>query len=314
MASDRIERLRLALDTKPDWFSLTARTMASLRGVATTSSNSAEGERQTALDIALEPSGVRVRELVPGTRFPARCPERHIEAGGWFCLGLSSGWAIADVPSAHEWWGALDTFLQLQRVAERTRIWPERHALSHGSAGVHHKAALDAAERSGLSEAYANHVLGQPSIIAYLDARLARTGDRLLNGRAPCPCGREGRGGRPILRRKCPPRADVLGLLVEERRRVTELRRYWALMKEAGVMCCGTMKSCPLRDGQVPASDETGRAPSARRQCWEASHVYGRQRVTAVRMLHADEGRHRPVKLQDLRSVCDVRLEGALRG
>lgn len=246
MATTSTERFGQAVDTRPAWFEIVEQGRTRLRGTATVDTGSAEGDVKILLDVGVEISGVRVRETVPGTRFPARCPERHIEQGGWFCLGLSSGWLIRDKETATEWWLALASFLDVQRVADRLKFWPDQHALSHGAAGHHHRRALHIAASIGLSDDYDKHLLEQPSIIDAIAAKVAKTGDRLINGRLPCPCGRSDSTGRPILRRKCPRRSQVIALLAEERRRVMELDRYWATLRTAGVNCCGKMKSCRL--------------------------------------------------------------------
>ena len=243
MRASRAERFTHAAAAVPSWFSVTSRSRTRLRGIAKLASNSAAGDERILLDISLETTGVRVRETVPGTRFPARCPERHVEDDGWFCLGLSSGWMVEDAASASTWWAALEDFLKLQRVAARSGLWPDQNALSHGAAGKHHRDALALAGDVGLLDAYERHVSGERSVVAALDAALTKDGSRLINGRAACPCGRS-RRGRPVLRRRCPHRAKVLALLREERSRARKLQEYWTWM--AGTTCCGTMKGCPL--------------------------------------------------------------------
>ncbi|GJE64364.1 hypothetical protein LNAOJCKE_1568 [Methylorubrum aminovorans] len=132
--------------------------------------------------------------MPPPNEFPARCYERHIKDGGWFCLGLSSGWMVEDAQTACDWWSTLGDFLRLQRVAPPTGLWPDHNALSHGEAGRHHRDALALAAEVGLLEEYERHVVGDATVVSALYGRLARDGKKLLNGRAPCPCGLRRRG------------------------------------------------------------------------------------------------------------------------
>ncbi|WP_284209810.1 hypothetical protein [Methylorubrum aminovorans] len=46
----------------------------------------------------------------------------------------------------------------------------------------------------GLLEEYERHVVGDATVVSALYGRLARDGKKLLNGRAPCPCGLRRRG------------------------------------------------------------------------------------------------------------------------
>lgn len=243
MRADRQGRFGHTVAATPDWFRVAEARRTFLRGVATLASNSASGDQRVLLEVSLETTGVRVRETVPGTQFPKRCPERHVEDGGWFCLGLSSGWMVEDAETAVAWWAALEHFLRLQRVATRSGVWPDQNALSHGGAGFHHRAALSLAAQIGMSETYDRHVAGEQTVIKDLDAKLVRDSSRLINGRCCCPCGRR-HASRPVIRRKCPHRTSVVRLLREERERVAKLAGYWREMD--GTPCCGTMRSCPL--------------------------------------------------------------------
>lgn len=250
MRVNSLARFALAVAARPAWFTVAATDPGRIRGTASLGARSAVGEEPIGLDVSMEASGVRVRETVPGTRFPARCYERHIEDGGWFCLGLSSGWTVEDAQTARDWWSTLGDFLRLQRVAARTRLWPDHNALSHGEAGQHHRNALALAAEIGLLEEYECHVGGDATVVSALYGRLARDGKRVLNGRAPCPCGRR-RRGKPVLRRNCPRRDLVERLLAAERRRAAELKKFWTALR--GMSCCGTMKSCPLADAAAHA-------------------------------------------------------------
>ena len=250
MRTDSLARFALTVAARPAWFTVATTDQGRIRGTASLGARSAGDGDPVGLDVSMESSGIRVREAVPGTRFPARCFERHIEDGGWFCLGLSSGWVVKDAQSARDWWSSLGEFLRLQRVAARTGLWPDHNALSHGEAGRHHRDALALADEIGLLDEYERHIGGDVTVVSSLHGRLAPDGKRLLNGRAPCPCGRH-RRGKPVLRRNCPRRAVVEQLLAAERCRVVKLEAFWTALK--GTSCCGTMKCCPLARAKARA-------------------------------------------------------------
>lgn len=237
----------LALAAAPEWFRAGVSSHGCVTGIAAVPVNAAEATFEVDLEMRMVGRAVRVRERIPGTRLPIRCFERHIEAEGWFCLGLAEQVAISDVQSAEAWWRRLETYLRMQRTATKTGLWPEHHALSHGEAGRHHQNALDYAREAGLADAYDAFMQGEASLLTALDPLLVKSGDRLRNGRCPCPCGRRRRDGHLILRRKCPRRAPVMAMLREERLRKLELARFVDAVRLAGMSCCGTMRVCPLR-------------------------------------------------------------------
>jgi len=241
-----IESLGLVLQAAPDWFKAHATRDLRVSGTAFIVINAGDEPWEVPLEIGVTGSGVRVREAIPGTQFPERCPDRHIEDEGWFCLGLSSGTMIVDRASGMSWWQSLHSFLRMQRVAARTGLWPEHHSLSHGQAGHHHLRAIELARDVGFADAYEAFVMGEPSVLACLYDRLSDCGRRLLNGRSACPCGRHERDGTPTLRRNCPHRESVVAHLLAERRRRAALASFWEAMRKDGSACCGTMQSCPL--------------------------------------------------------------------
>lgn len=189
-----------------------------------------------------------VSESKPGTLFPARCPERHIETGGSFCLGLDRP-AVDDEQTATEWWEALRHHLMCQRMAHRTGIWPEAFALDHGDAGIWHKKALELAESLELEEEYAAAHAEEASWITGAQFKLEHNDGRPINGRAPCHLGCTWRKrGRmvPRLRVECDRREQILELVAIEKKRREELAEYWRSVRRAGTTCCGTMRNCEL--------------------------------------------------------------------
>lgn len=234
----------------PAWFTVTCTTASSVEGIAY-----APGTRWKATGVALcivnfpQPTAA---EQVPGTVFPARCPERHIQHDQTFCLGLRY-LTITGPESADQWWVQLEQFLKCQSVAEAAKVWPPAHALDHGTAGASHERALAIACQLGIEEEYAAARLDEPSWITDPKLRLLGKNDVPINGRAPCPrgcrrrCMTKGRSSRPMLRRACEHRALLLELVVLERKRRSALAQYWKWVRSQGTICCGRMLSCELK-------------------------------------------------------------------
>ncbi len=189
-----------------------------------------------------------VREKNPGSKFPARCPERHIQRDMTFCLGLHQLNVNSDV-IAKQWWEQLRQYMFCQSTAERTGIWPPAHALDHGDAGIFHEKAIIAARELGVSEEYAKAYIGEPSWITDPKLHFFDAQGNPINGRAPCPigCRYKNRQNRPVLRKDCNKRALILDLVTSERKRQERLKAYWEQARTDGEVCCGKMKICGLR-------------------------------------------------------------------
>lgn len=228
----------------PGWFLISEISSKRILGLAEIGLNAAGNGIRA--DLVLHGAGldVDVSEQIPGTIFPAACPERHINQGGTFCLGLNAGNNITDNDSATVWWGLLHRYLELQRVAARTRTWPPRQALAHGAAGYHHNTALREAQNLGVVETYYEVLEGERRWISEL--KLRPNSLLLINGRAPCPVGCLYKSGHPRLRRDC-QRKEAVGRLIQaeaDRRKLeTEFIESW---RSAGPACCGQMERCEL--------------------------------------------------------------------
>ncbi len=193
-------------------------------------------------------STLSVREESPGTKFPARCPERHIQRDQAFCLGLHTLEVVSD-ETAIQWWEQLRQYLCCQSIAEKTGIWPPAHALDHGGAGEWHEKALIAARELGFEEEYAAAYLGEPSWITDPNLRFFDKKGNPINGRAPCPrgCKHKSRRKWPIVRKDCKKRTLMLELVSCEQKRKFHLEKYWQDARALGETCCGKMKLCGLR-------------------------------------------------------------------
>lgn len=203
----------------------------------------------TGVDIHIQGSStLSVREEMPGTKFPARCPERHIQQDQTFCLGIHN-LAVTSDETAMQWWEQLRQFIYCQSTAEKTGIWPPAHSLDHGEAGIFHEKAILAARELGIVDEYTAAYIGEPSWITDPDLRFFDKTGKPINGRAPCPmgCRHQSRRRWPVLRKDCKRRTLVLELVQSEQKRKACLAEYWAKARANGEVCCGRMRNCGLR-------------------------------------------------------------------
>lgn len=185
-----------------------------------------------------------VSERSVGSTLPACCPERHINPGGSFCIGLRAGEGITD-ETAPAWWTKLHAFALWQETAAETGFWPREAQLSHGAAGDAELAAEGAASELGLRAVYRNAVAFDTGLIAVGVSKIIAKSGLLRNGRSACICGRTDRRGRILLRRDCHSVGLGCPIIFEHRRRVL-VDHFWRTLR-ARVVCCGTMRECPLR-------------------------------------------------------------------
>ncbi|MEH2480991.1 hypothetical protein V1282_004348 [Nitrobacteraceae bacterium AZCC 2146] len=183
-----------------------------------------------------------VFERPVGNRLPACCPERHINPGGSFCIGLNAGKGITH-ETAPAWWVKLHAFVLLQETAAETGLWPSQAQLSHGEAGEIELKAERAAEQIGLLSAYRDAVVFDTGPIASALAKIDPKTGLLRNGRSACICGRLDRH-RSVLRRDCHRSGLGCPIVLEHSRRI-KLAEYWHGLR--GQPCCGTMRECPLK-------------------------------------------------------------------
>jgi len=240
----------LALDdiihAVPNWFRVTTSTDAEILGTACIQLDNAVGSIEVDLRVRDKSGEIAVQEQVPGTIYPKTCHERHLQSDEHFCIGLNAGKAIGSRDHAIVWWGLLQHFLKLQRVADRTGLWPPQQELAHGGAGPHQLAAVAAAKELGIEKDYMDMLAGQPSWFSdgglQLDAR-----DRLKHGWLPCPVGCR-RNGKRISRSDCCRKEAVATLIIQERLRRKKTSDFYWLAHVCGERCCGTMLRCRLRD------------------------------------------------------------------
>jgi hypothetical protein len=219
----------------------------------------------TSFRIIAEATGARVsaREEKPSA-FPAFCPERHVNAGGTFCMNWEKGDPIkvVDDASAARWWSTLLGYLRLQERAQRLGRWPKGQEWAHGDAAVHQRAAETAA------------AVLNPGLLAAVRAgelsvcRKRRTGGtflKLLRGDATLFSVWEREGRVATLRQRCictgsglpfascGNHAEVAAeLAFAIRAWAAQEARFWADL--GSQECCGWSAGCPLRQPALKAA------------------------------------------------------------
>ena len=237
--------LSFILQSVPCWFSVETAQAVEVQGAARIDVSVAVEPYQIRLRIWVEDEEVCVAEPAP-ERLPQRCPERHINGDGSFCLGFNVKGLGKSLDGANVWWGLLKEYLKHQRTAEKTGLWPAHAAISHGGAGEFHVQALDSARELGVEQEYSRIFEGERCWIDDGTVRVAKDGGRLVNGRSPCPMGCRGRKNRPILRRDCCKGVAVLRLVRSEKYRKLAELQFWRDWQTNGYQCCRTMRKCPM--------------------------------------------------------------------
>jgi hypothetical protein len=200
-----------------------------------------------------------VFERPVGNALPPCCPERHINPGGSFCVGLRAGEGIID-ETAPAWWAKLHTFILCQETATETGFWPNEAQLSHGEGGEVELAAERAADQLGLLSVYREAVAYGTGFIASGVTKINKKTGLLRNGRSACICGRSDRHRRVVLRRECHCNGFGCPIVLEHRRRI-KVEEYWRGLHSQA--CCGTMRECPLRKTADSISVAAEKGPQA---------------------------------------------------
>lgn len=205
------------------------------------------GERLAAILLRIEegPDGYIVREVVPGTHLPGRCPELHVITDGYFCLGFGN--FRLDLGGAAAFWQALGEFLVNVDHALRRGYWPSGRWMSHGhAAAVAQLEAEAAAASAGLGEDYAAWLeSGEGWLKCFFDGGANPL--RALRLTRVCPRGcRDEKGGRRAFL-QCAKRPALRRVIAAERRRIDTEAMFWDGLRASGFRCCGRMPVCPAR-------------------------------------------------------------------
>ncbi|WP_119389882.1 E2 domain-containing protein [Taklimakanibacter lacteus] len=243
--------LRLLVDCAPQWVVIEQETQDGVNLSAQAVQGSGKKGRQYRLRLSRDFAGeVEIRECQPDL-LPSFCPERHINDDTSFCLGYEAGNQVINADTGRQWWEKLRSFLLCQDTATNTGYWPDYAALAHGAAAFFQMEGEAAARQLDKLEDFrsAMHGVGWVSDNVW---QVTDDGNRLLNGRMPCICGRiDSRGGR-MLRKECRKANEPCLVVLEARRRDAE-QDFWKLNE--GKLCCGTMATCPLSPKWKPLPD-----------------------------------------------------------
>lgn len=244
MASDR--QISHLVGSAPEWISI-ERNREALLVAATIPRPNGGSWPVIPLEISVSVGGQLQAREYPQNHWPNFCPQRHINLGGHFCLGLAEVPKVQDATSGSRWWKILSEHLQLQFVADATRAWPKNREWDHGDAGITQQQmeTLVGDHPDLLADVRSAHVDGTGWLAGPLP-RLSKDGKRLVNGRAPCPKGCLKRK-HPILRRDCRDRDIVFRLVAMERLKRKQSSEFWNTVKDQA--CCGSMNDCPLQRG-----------------------------------------------------------------
>jgi len=234
------------LATVPEWFHVTSAGPTELLGSINLHLDNAVRSIRADIRVRERDGVILVQEQVPGTRFPRTCHERHIQSDEHFCIGLNAGSEIASTDHAVVWWGLLRHFLELQRVAERTRRWPALQEMAHGDAGPHQRSAMEAAAELGIEDQYMRMLEGEQ--VWFSDASLWDHLQHIEESGIPCPMECHDRGN-PVSLSTCWHHEAVVRLVTEERLRRKKVEEYYDFVRLRREECCGTMLGCPLAKG-----------------------------------------------------------------
>lgn len=201
-------------------------------------------------------SGLLIKES--GGFLPNFCPNRHINMGGYFCLGLK-----VDSLEISDWISVVKKYLRAQEYVSKHKKWPKQvKEWSHGNAAYYQQLVED-----GLFKLRGNNVNidfkkielrdvspakcypYQPHYHLYYDSKLIATGteERILNKRASCICIKDGSGKR---RHKtvgnCKNQCSKILYQIpfNEKKRILEENKFWDYFKDE--KCCMTMDECKL--------------------------------------------------------------------
>lgn len=204
-------------------------------------------------------SEVRARERSP-RRLPDRCPERHINEDGWFCMNWALGdpHPVLDLQAARGWWSLLLSYLERQETASRLRKWPGPTRAHGDAAGFQSRAeqiatgfgtAFARDMKNGVFKVVANQKRGRRRIellrVGKRVNRISLPSGTLVNPRFPCPCDSADPRRRAI--DECgahgPELAQFIAALYQWR---TLENRFIRNLRDRGGKCCGTLDTCPL--------------------------------------------------------------------
>jgi hypothetical protein len=192
-------------------------------------------------------------------RYPDLCPNRHINHGGWFCLGLAEDIKILSI---ERWVQNLKQFLEAQQKCEINGVWPcnDFKEWAHGDGAIYQKVVEQyyeqfKANRLGLTldqlkvvELYSIN-RDQKLYHVYANGELILIGNQnhVLNKRYACICDQHGlKKHRSI--GKCSEKCSKVVFIVAINDYLLDKaeKEFWGSF--GGTTCCNTMKKCNFKE------------------------------------------------------------------
>lgn len=206
--------------------------------------------------------GIFVKENPLNRKLPDFCPERHINYGGYFCLGVNEldNLLIIDEPSSDQWLNRLITYLKLQEKATILRNWDSDKEWMHGNAAEYQNVALISAKNLGnffvksINDKSIETKFFKRNSSSFLTVLFLQnnfkytinlTSKKVTRLRSSCPCDNKIKGVRRIGR--CGNHSKDLYLLGLAHYLMTaKEQEFWAGWIKQGIKCCGFCTSCKL--------------------------------------------------------------------
>jgi len=192
-------------------------------------------------------------------RYPNLCPNRHINFGGFFCLGLKED---LDNLSINEWVRTVQLFLEAQYKCEINGVWPrdDFKEWAHGDGATYQKIVeqyfdqfkknrlgltleqLNVVESkySGLDKGKIYHVYANGELI------LVGNEEKVFNKRHTCICDKHGQKKHKSIG-KCSNKCSQVVFMVAINDYLLNKaeKEFWDSFGKRN--CCNTMKKCNFK-------------------------------------------------------------------
>lgn len=201
---------------------------------------------------------LQIREV--NKRFPRFCPNRHINAGGYFCLGLEQDLKLMTIAVFYQ---CIKEFLKIQLQVEKLKQWPyDQPEWSHGDAAVYQKIVEDKLKTINLKQLgfrvsdltlvaknNKTHRYSPYFHIYHLNQLIFTVlNNKPHNKRQSCICSPHGRHKHKTLGQCDKQCAKVIyDIIINEQARIEAENNFWKTMKSCKIQCCGSMDKCELK-------------------------------------------------------------------
>ena len=228
--------------TAPPWAALLREKNAAAEFLAAPPLPSGDAVPAAIVRVSSTGGWLSVAEREPGTLFPERCPELHVNDNSTFCMARRD-YRCVDSRDADAFWQDLGEYLVNQHFAARRGRWPVGRWLSHGPTAADRQVeAEEIASSLGIPSSYADCLENDKGWIAVA----ARTAGPKVLRLMPCPLGCRTDEREPALLGECGHRSSVQRLVSAERARRAAQAAYFAALKLLKRSCCGRVLGCPL--------------------------------------------------------------------